>query len=382
MMLAKSSIRLRRVKGMGQSKITVWQFFVLTLTFLIGTSFFFTPGGLINVAKQDAWIVPLWAGTSTILVSLIWLELSKQYQGLSIIQICIKVAGKKLGSLLALMYISYFIQLAVFVTRNMGDFMKQAMMPMSPITVFHLMFLVISGYAVYKGIDTIARSSELLFIIMGVTFIFIVCLGLTQWDSGRFQGMFRMDLWKTMKETRSIFGFPFLESLLFLMLFPFVKSKLKSSFILAIVIATIMLSFSTFFTIGVLGVTRASHDTYPLFVIAQEIHIGSFFEHMESTIALILLVAIFIKLSIAYYCSVLGICQLFRIKNRSWITLALILLISGLALGYDNVVENIEFSKKYDFEYTLIYSVFIPLLLLIVTWIRRSRKKSMRETTS
>ncbi|MFB8374653.1 GerAB/ArcD/ProY family transporter [Paenibacillus taichungensis] len=364
---------------MEQSKITVWQFFVLTLSFMIGTSFFFTPGGLITVAKQDAWIVPLWAGTAAILVSLIWLELSDQHKGLSIIQICIKVVGKPLGGLLALMYISYFIQLAVFITRNMGDFMKQAMMPMSPLSAFHLMFLAISGYAVYKGINIIARSSELLFIIMAVTFIFLVFLGFTQWDWGRFQGIFRMDVWKTMKETRSIFGFPFLESLLFLMLFPFVKNKVKTSFIFAIAIATIMLSFSTFYTIGVLGVTRASHDTYPLFVIAQEIHIGAFFEHMESTVALILLVAIFIKLSIAYYCSVLGICQLFQIQSRLWISLALILLVSGLALGYDNVVENIEFSKKYDFEYTLIYSLAIPLLLLIVTWIRR---KSMGESAS
>jgi spore germination protein KB len=367
---------------MEQSKITVWQFFVLTLSFIIGTSFFFTPGGLIAVAKQDAWIVPLWAGAAAILTSLIWLELSKQHSGLSIVQICIKVAGKPLGGLLALMYISYFIQLAVFITRNLSDFMKQALMPMSPLTVFHIMFLVITGYAVYKGINTIARSSELLFIILVLTFIFIISLAVINWDWGRFQGSFRMDVWKTMKETRSIFGYPFLESLLFLMIFPFVQSKVKSSFIFAIIVATILLSFSTFLTIGVLGVTRASHDTYPLFVIVQEVHIGTFFEHLESTVALILLVAIFIKLTIAYYCSVLGLCQLFRIQNRFWITLSLIPLISGLALGYDNVVENIEFSKKYDFEYTLIYSVAIPILLLLATWIRKGKKKATGESAS
>ncbi|REK76739.1 GerAB/ArcD/ProY family transporter [Paenibacillus paeoniae] len=365
---------------MENNSMTVWQFFVLTLSFLAGTSFFFLPGGLIAVAKQDAWMVPLWAGAAGVMAALIWLKLARQHPGLSIIQICTKVAGKPIGGLFAIMYISYFIQLSVFITRNVGDFMKQTLMPITPLTMFHVMLLVISAYAVVKGIDTIARSSELLFIIMAITFVLIFCMALVAWDWSRFQGSFRMNVWETLKETRYIFGFPFLEALVFLMLFPFVQSKVKRSFILAIVVATLLLSVTTFFTIGVLGVPRASHDTYPLFVIAQEVHVGTFFEHLESTIALILLAAIFIKLSIAYYCSVLGLCQLFRISSRLWVTLALILLISGLSLGYDNVVENIEFSQRYDFEYTLLYSVFIPCLLLFVTWIRKKVKR--REGTA
>ncbi|MFF2888317.1 endospore germination permease [Paenibacillus sp. NPDC057967] len=367
---------------MENNSMTVWQFFVLTLSFLAGTSFFFLPGGLIAVAKQDAWMVPIWAGAIGILAALLWLRLARQHPGMSIIQICTQVAGKPIGSLLAIMYISYFIQLSVFITRNVGDFMKQTLMPITPLTVFHVMFLIITAYAVMKGIDTIARSSELLFIIMAITFILIFCMALIEWDWNRFQGSFRMNVWETVKETRYIFGFPFLESLVFLMLFPFVQSKVKRSFILAIVVATAMLSVTTLFTIGVLGVPRASHDTYPLFVIAQEVHIGTFFEHLESTVALILLAAIFIKLSIAYYCSVLGLCQLFRISSRFWVTLPLILLISGLALGYDNVVENIEFSQRYDFEYTLLYSVFIPCLLLVVSWIRKGRGKGREGSAS
>lgn len=367
---------------MENSKMTVWQFFVLTLFFLAGTSFFFIPGGLIAVAKQDAWIIPFWAGAAGIIAALIWLKLSRQHPGMSIIHICMKVAGKPIGGLLALLYITYFIQLSVFITRNVGDFMKQTLMPITPLTVFHVMFLVITAYAVIKGIETIARSSELLFIIVALTFVLIFCMALTQWDWNHFQGSFRMNVWKSIRETRYIFGFPFLESLVFLMLFPFVQSKLKRSFIWAIVMATVLISLTTFFTIGVLGVTRASHDTYPLFVIAQEVHVGTFFEHLESTIALILLAAIFIKLSIAYYCSVLGLCQLFRISNRFWVTIALILLISGLALGYDNVVENIEFSQRYDFEYTLLYSIFIPCLLLLVSWIRKGRGKRREEPAS
>ncbi|MBD2864736.1 GerAB/ArcD/ProY family transporter [Paenibacillus sp. IB182363] len=86
-------------------------------------------------------------------------------------------------------------------------------------------------------------------------------------------------------------------------------------------------------------------------MIVQEIYIGTFFENLESTLALILLVVIFIKLSVTYYCAVSGLCQLFRVNNRTWIALSLILLISGLSLGFDNVLENITFNKRYYPEF-------------------------------
>lgn len=367
---------------MEQGQINAWQFFVLTLGYLLGTSFFFRPGGLIVAAKQDAWIVPLWAGAAGVLVSFIWMKLANYYPGLTIIQICTKAAGKGIGGLMALLYIWYFVHLSTFVIRNLGDFMKITLMPRTPISVFHVMFLLIICYAAIKGVEAIARATEFLFPIVTLTFLFIFFIALSEWNWDRFEGMFRMNVWTTMKETRSIIGFPFMEAFVFLMLFPYVRSRKKTSFILAIAAAALMLSVITFFTIGVLGVTRASHETYPLFVIVQEIHIGTFFEHLESTIAIILLVAIFIKLSVAYYGAVLGLCQLFQVNDRSWVALSLILLISGLALGFDNILENIEFSRKYDFEYTFLYGIIFPSLLLFITWMKQRRGKQKAGSSS
>ncbi|GGD60284.1 GerAB/ArcD/ProY family transporter [Paenibacillus nasutitermitis] len=356
---------------MENGQLGAGQFFILIFGYILGTSFFFSPGGLIGVAKQDAWIIPLWAGAAGVLLSLLWIKLASLYPGLTIVQICTQAAGKGIGGLFALLYIGYFVFLSGFIIRNLGDFMKQTLFPLTPLTVFHVMFLLIICYAVIKGIEAIARTTQLLFPLVVLIFLFVFFIALSEWNWDRFQGMFRMNVWKTMKETRSIIGYPFMEALVFMMLFPYVRSKIKASLILGIVVATLLLSGTVFFTIGVLGVTRASHDTYPLFVIVQEIHIGTFFEHLESTMALILLCAIFIKLTVIYYCASLGLCQLFRVDNRSWLAFSLILLISGLSLGYDNVLENIEFSKRYDFEYTLIFAIVIPSLLLLITWIKR-----------
>lgn len=367
---------------MERGRINAWQFFLLIFCYLLGTSFFFRPGGLIAAAKQDAWIVPLWAGIVGVLTPLIWIRLARYYPGLTLIQICIKVAGKAVGGLIALLYIGYFVHLSSFVTRNLGDFMTQALMPRTPITVFHVMFLLVICYTVVKGMETIARSTEILFPLVTLAFLFIFCIALSEWDWERFDGMFRMDVWTTMKETRSVLGFPFMETIVFMMLFPYVRSRRTTCFMLGAAAAALSLSSIVFFTIGVLGVSRSSHDTYPLFVIVQEIHIGAFFEHLESTIALILLVAIFIKLSVTYYGAVAGLGQLFQVNDRTWIACSLILIISGLALGYDNVLENIAFSKRYDFEYTSVFSLFLPLLLLVIHWSKYGMGKQKADMTS
>lgn len=358
---------------MEKTKITGWQFFLLTFIFVLGTSFFFLPGGLIASAKQDAWMIPLWDGAIGLVMACFWIALSLNYPGLSIIQISVKAAGTFIGSIIALLYIFFFIHLSSLVVRNVGDFMKATLMHRTPISVFHIMFLIVVCYVTIKGAKTIARVNEMLVPLIMVTFVIIFLFMLPEWSNDRLQPMFRLDVWKTAKETRHIIAFPFIDAVALFMMFPYVKNRLKTGFIGGIALASVVLSGITLYIVGVLGIARASHDTYPVFVITQEIRIGPMIEHLESTVTVILLITIFIKLSVSYYGAVLGICQLFRFEDRTWISIPLILLVSGIALQNENIVENIEWNKKYAFEFEFMYGILFPLLLLGLTWLKVGR---------
>ncbi|MEC0210200.1 GerAB/ArcD/ProY family transporter [Paenibacillus ehimensis] len=365
---------------MENARIGGWQFFLLVFNFTIGTAFFLRPGGMIAAAQQDAWLVPLWAGAAVVLIACLWLILAEGNPGLSIVQICIKAAGTKIGGFIALLYIWFFIQTSSWVTRNLGDFMKSTLMPNTPISVFHFMFLIVVCYASVKGVESIARVNE--FLTPAVVFLLVaICLfAVAEWKWERFEPMFQLHVWETMRETRALIGFPFLEVVSLMMLAPYVKSGIKTALLLGIGLAALLLSGIIFVTIGVLGVTRASHFTYPLFIIAQELRIAEFIERVETTIVIVWLVWIFIKLCITYHCAVTGICQLFRLSDRTWIAIPLMLLVSGFAITFsDNVVENIEWDKRYIFQYASIYGVVFPVLLIILTRVRRGRNKDGRE---
>jgi spore germination protein KB len=360
---------------MENARISGWQFFLLSLSFMIGTAFFVRPGSIIAVTKQDAWIIPFIAGAVAVLVACIWLALAKVNPGLSIVQICVKVAGKYFGGFLALLYIWFFIQIASWITRNLGDFMKTILMHRTPFSVFHLMFLVVACYATIKGIETIARVGELLtpFVVLIVAVIYLFTLSEWRWE--RFEPMFQIGAWQMMKDALPTIGFPYFETVTLMMLIPYVKSRVKTGLLLGIVVATMLIGSIVYVTIGVLGVTRTSHFTYPLYTIVQELQIAEFIEHVESTIVIVWLIWIFIKLCIVYYCAATGICQLFRVSDRTWIAISLILLISGLALSFnENIVENLEWDLKYIFIYTSFYGFVLPVLLLFLTWIHKLRK--------
>jgi len=356
---------------MENARISGWQFYLLVMNLIIGNAFFLRPTGIVAAAKQDGWIVPLWAGAAGMLLAFMWLYLAKMNPGLSIVQICTRVAGKKIGGLIALSYIWFFVQIASWVTRNLGDFMKVALLPRTPMSFLHFMFLAIVCYASVKGVETIARVSELLGPIMVFILMTICLFAFFEWDWGRFEPMFQMNVWKTVKETNSVIGFPFMEVVALMMFTPYVARRTKAGMLLGIATATVLLSWIVFITIGALGVTRMVHFSYPLFTIAQELQIADFVEHVEISIVIIWIVWIFIKLSIVYHCAVTGICQLFQLKDRIAIALPLVLVVSGFAITFaENALETIEWDKRYAFAYMSLFGIVFPALLIILTWVR------------
>ncbi|BBI36584.1 GerAB/ArcD/ProY family transporter [Cohnella abietis] len=358
-----------------KERISGWQFFLLTLNYAVGTALFVRPGGMISAAKQDGWMIPLFSGGFALIVVFLWIALAKANPESSLVQICLKAGGKTVGGLFALLYIWYFVQTSSWVTRNLGDFMKTILMHNTPISVFHIMILAVAGYAVIKGIETIARISEFLTPFIVFVLIVIYLLTLTEWNWMRFEPPFQAKAMEIVEASLPIIGFPFLECIALLMLVPNVTSGLKSGLLLGFITATSLLTGIVFITIGVLGVTRTSHFMYPLYIIVQELQVAEFIEHVESTIVIVWLIWIFLKLCIAYYCAVAGICELFQVKDRTWITVPLLLLIAGLALTiHENVVENVNWDKEYIFKYSCLYGIIVPALLLLVTRWRKKHK--------
>ncbi|ULL18588.1 spore gernimation protein KC [Paenibacillus sp. H1-7] len=365
---------------MEHAKLSAWQLFNLSMIFVIGTSYILLPGGLIADAKQYGWLVFVWATLYGVVLAGFWLYLSSKFPGLSIVQIAVQVLGKWAGGLVSLLYILLFIQIASWVTRNMSDFMHINLMPRTPVPVFHIMILCVCAYAVVKGIESIAMTCELLSVLLFLLFWIPMAVMLKEWDWGNFMvpGVFHP--LETFLNTRYVLAFPFMEVVCFMMIFPFAERRLKFSFLSGIAFGGMNLTLGIYFTIGILGVDRASHLVYPVFIIFREMEFTNFIEHLESLLSINILLIVCMKLSLLFYCAVLAICQLFEIKQRAFVAYPLIWIISAYALLFTNIIENVEWTKKYLFEYYTLYAILIPAILIVFARMRKKGQFQGKET--
>ncbi|MDF2961028.1 MAG: germination protein [Paenibacillus sp.] len=113
---------------------------------------------------------------------------------------------------------------------------------------------------------------------------------------------------------------------------------------------------------------------HPIFTIFREMQFSRFLEHLEVIISINILIIVCLKLSILFYCAVMGICRLFKIEKRATVAFPLVWVISAYSLLFANVVENVDWVQKYLFNYYLLFSIIIPFILMILTWLRNKPK--------
>lgn len=92
-------------------------------------------------------------------------------------------------------------------------------------------------------------------------------------------------------------GFPYLELVLFLMIYPYVNQikEAEKGFFVGILISGIMLSLITILCISVLGADEAANEHFPSFTLAQKINIGDFIQRVEAIMAGLWVISIFLS---------------------------------------------------------------------------------------
>ncbi|WP_337102702.1 GerAB/ArcD/ProY family transporter [Paenibacillus sp. YIM B09110] len=361
---------------MEQTSISPFQMFCLVACFVVGTTFIMMPNATIGDAKQFGWLVHLWGTLVGVLVGSVWIYISGKHPGLSLVQILNRIFGHYAGAVISVCYIIFFIQMAAWVTRNVSDYMHVTMMPRTPPTVFHLMTLGVCAYAAVKGIRSISLVS--IFIVPYITLSFWLpySVMLNEWEWRNFRIPNDFQLWPILSETTYAIGFPFLETVACMMIFPLVRTKLKSAVFGGTAFGGIQIALSVFFAIGILGVYRSSHLLYPKYTIFREMEFSSFFEHLESIISINMLLVVFVKLSAIYYFAVTAICQVFAIRNRAVVAIPLIGIISAYSLLFSNIAENAKWIHDYLFIYYVPFGIGFPVLMVVFTWLRKGRGES------
>ncbi|MBZ6488498.1 GerAB/ArcD/ProY family transporter (plasmid) [Priestia aryabhattai] len=364
---------------MEKAKISASQLFILMVLFELGSSL------LVPIAidvKQDAWLAILLGMAGSFVLFLVYYKLHSYYPDLLPTEYMQKILGKVMGTVLAFVYILYFVYDASRVLRDFGEMLLTFAYPDTPLFTANALLMLVIIYTIRKGVEVVARSGELLFIFMYILaimgFILIVCSGLI--DFKNLKPVLEEGILPVLKVslTQTIY-FPFAEAIVFTMILPYLKNKkkAKATMLCATGLSGINLTITMLINISVLGVDLTERSQFPLLSTVQSIQVADFLERLDVFFMLGLIIGGFIKISVLLYAAVIGTANLFKIKSPSHLAypLGFVILFMASTIA-SNFQEHLHEGLKVEmFILHMPILAVIPLLLLLVAFLKNRKKQ-------
>ncbi|NLW07427.1 MAG: endospore germination permease [Clostridia bacterium] len=354
-------------------RISLWQFFVLVLAFLIGSSTLIMP---IGQARQDAWLAYLLAGVMGLIAAYFFTTLGRRFPGETPLQYTPRVLGRWLGGLFNLAYLCYSFFLAGLVLFNIAELYVEVVLPLTPPLVIVGTLTGLAAWSVRLGLEVLGRMAEFL--------VPLIVLGITALTALTFMtpGIVHLDFLLPVMERGPLpvlqgayetFVFPFGEMVVFLVLIPFVTRPQESlkPFSAAIILATLFTAIAIVRNIVVLGVPELTRINFPSLIAVQLISVGEFLTRLEPLIIFIWTFSVFLKLAIVYYVFTLGSAQFLKLKDYRFLALPVAVLLSFFSLTlFENTFQLFQFATRaYPFFFMPFYFIY-PAVVLAVAAVR------------
>ncbi|YCA42028.1 spore germination protein [Bacillus sp. JZ8] len=364
---------------MEKTKISAGQLFILMVLFELGSALLVP---LAIDAKQDAWLAILLGMIGSLVLFLIYYKLYSYYPDLLPTEYMQKILGKGIGSVLAFVYILYFMYDASRVLRDFGEMLLTFAYSETPLFIADALLMLVIIYMVRKGIEVIARSGEVLFILMYILaitgFILILSSGLI--DFTNLQPVLEEGMLPVLKVAfTQTLDFPFAEAIVFTMILPYLNNpnKAQVTMLCATGLSGINLVITMIINISVLGVDLTSRSQFPLLSTIQSIQVADFLERLDVFFMIASIIGIFFKISIFFYAAVIGTASLFNIESPSRLSYPLGIAILFLSITIaSNVQEHLGEGREVIFVPYITLSAIIPFLLIIVAFLKNNKKRA------
>jgi len=345
----------------------------------LGTALFI-PYGV--AARKDAWLADLLGMCGGIILFYIHHFLFRQYPNLPLTGYVRKIFGKYMGWIIGLLYVMYFLYIAARNVRDFGDLIISSTLPKTPLLAINILLVLVVCYVLYLGIEVTGRTGEVflvILILLGMAGNFCVLIS-GNIDFHNLQP-FLENGWKPILATTfpETINFPFGEAIVFTMIFPYLNQPglLKKVGLFAFFLSGIGLAWTASLNIAVLSIEEVERSTFPLLSTIGKVNLLEFIQRLDAIVVLSFLLTVFFKVSVLLYAVVIGIVDLFNLKNYRHILLPIgVILIYWSITITSNFPEHIEEGHIVGSSFHILFYMILPLLMLVVSLMRNRFKRA------
>lgn len=298
----------------------------------------------------------------------------RQNRNLSVSEYSYRYFGK-CGSIITIIYALYFFAGCIYSLTGYYSFLNYISPDGIQIWFVTALLIIACIYASFKGLEAISRLSGIVLImIIAVIIVFIFFLS-SKISQKNYIPISYMSSVKTVDAVIFILS-RMNEIAVLAMLYPVTKGNITKGAVIWIISVFLFFIAMLLFLTGTLG----EYTDSQLFQVYKSIEGSARLQRFNPMFLGISAAGIFCKLSMLLY--VISQC----VKNvsnehngkRFTIIAGILIILLSLSISQSNGILKILFNKYLCFATTLIFAVFIPLIIVIINHIKAGNKKSHR----
>lgn len=333
-----------------------------------------------DITRQDTWLAVITGFLLCAFFAWIILLVSKEFPGKTLFDINDIVFGKIAGRIITGAYLFYFFINTCLDIREVGNFITNYIMSMTPMIPIIFLFTASCAYAVHKGLPAILRNGFLFASLIIITIIIDSIFLMPEMNFDRFTPLFTRPFGDYVQATLNTAVIPFDGLIALPVILPYfqkIKNHKKSVF-WGIFIGAVAIMIVVIRDWAVLGNTSL-YAAIPSFQAVRLVKLGKVFTRVEILIAAILVTIRFFRCSILYYCFAKGVEHLLGLQSYKPLSgvLAIIMVCASNCL-YCSLAEGGYFGT-YIGAYYIIFFVFI-LPVITLAFIKLRHKNNTKRT--
>ena len=338
--------------------------YFITRAFLTGFLF----NSLLNLVRQDSWIIPLIGSILGIVFVFLVIFILNYKPKFTFAEKLISLFNKPIGSILTIIFCIFCFFMCCLTYLNLNNFIHGQFLSKTPTLAIAIICIIAIYYVLTKGLNTIAKTGNILFYIAMFLF-FLSFLGLLPFMKiENLKPFLNSKSTNYLESLNCFYSFNILP-MLFLTIIPkdkINKPKLKKTLILSFVLSAFTMFIVIISTLASFGYELASLYKYPEFHVLKNISLMGLEARIESILIIQCIFDFFMFTVITIYFVANSIKSITNIKkiNVLYAILAILLVILTNYFSKYNVFLD-DFALKYVQIPTTVFSiVFISIICL------------------
>lgn len=362
-------------------RISNRQFYNLMLVYIISSDII--RGLYAETLKNDIWIPNITGILISILLFTLYMFIFKNNKYDNFSNSLKHILGKIFIKVFAFIYIIYFMSIAFFTVVDLNELVSTHLLPNYPLLSLAFISKLVVAYLLLKNIEVVARLCEILGIMIFMIFLFLCFSSFALYDLklNNLLPFLQSGLKPIIKISLEMgYAVPYGELFVFILLYENIEKKEKVTSVgnLAIFTSGIIFTVVTLLNLFILGPYPMAIGLSPVIRLARTIDIEEYVQRLDLLLISFHVLLSLIKTYILIYASGRLLKEIVNINEKqlkiSYFVMIVILfiLIVFLERTYTKILL---FRKDIYIKYiNIIFEVFIPLVIVLISFFRKSKK--------